>query len=443
VRQLLDQTSGLADREVHELNRRQPATLAEATISLNSARLVAAPGTQFNYHNPNYQVAARLVEVLSGETFENYLRTHVFGPAGMPASTTTNTDDQPVAGLADGHVIAYGQPVAISAPHTSGGRLRRRCQQCRRHGGLAHRPRQRRPSCRRRPRSLGAQPEGAAHSQRAERLRARLGHRRAGRRPDPAGAQRQPGHLQRLPGVLPSSSYGVALLFNSGSALLLDQTAIFYGLLNIVEGTDSTPSGPRFYISTLDVVLGCLTLAVLVLGILTSRRWASRHTTPSRVRTTAHSVNFQPLLTYPAHHDDTTTASWPKTYAHGAPWLDWFADLGVKEPSVQTRQPDRAAAIHAGLGGLTSREQSATHPHDGDSSVCKNLPELPFCTRSRCMGTIPQVFRRRFVRGRSRPTSASPVSRLEPATSAPDNHRKRLPGSSSSTTTCSSKLQAG
>jgi CubicO group peptidase (beta-lactamase class C family) len=45
--------------------------------------------------------------VLSGETFENYLRTHVFGPADMPASPTTNTDDQPVAGLADGHVIAY------------------------------------------------------------------------------------------------------------------------------------------------------------------------------------------------------------------------------------------------------------------------------------------------------------------------------------------------
>jgi CubicO group peptidase (beta-lactamase class C family) len=120
VRQLLDQTSGLADREVHELNRHQPATLAEATTSLNSARLVAAPGTQFNYHNPNYEVAARLVEVLSGETFENYLRTHVFQPAGMTASLTTNTDDQPVAGLADGHVIAYGRPIATPALHSFG-----------------------------------------------------------------------------------------------------------------------------------------------------------------------------------------------------------------------------------------------------------------------------------------------------------------------------------
>src|SRR5829696_6281098 len=118
VRQLLDQTSGLADREVSDRNRAQPTTLAEATTSLNSAHLVAAPGSQFNYYNPNYHVAARLVEVVSGETFETYLRTHVLQPAGMPASLTTNTDDQTVSGLADGHVVAYGQPIATPAPGT-------------------------------------------------------------------------------------------------------------------------------------------------------------------------------------------------------------------------------------------------------------------------------------------------------------------------------------
>jgi hypothetical protein len=60
-----------------------------------------------------------------------------------------------------------------------------------------------------------------------------------------------------------------------------------------------------------------------------------------------------------------------------------------------------------------------------------------FCARSTHMGAIPQGFRRRFVRGRSRSTSANPVSRSELAISAPYNHRQRHPGSSSSTTTCS------
>ncbi len=63
VRQLLNHTSGLADREVRDLSRPQPRTLAEAATSLSPAHLVAAPGTRFNYHNPNYQLAARLVEV--------------------------------------------------------------------------------------------------------------------------------------------------------------------------------------------------------------------------------------------------------------------------------------------------------------------------------------------------------------------------------------------
>ncbi len=83
IRQLLDQTSGLADRQVPDLSRPQPTTLAEAATSLHSARLVADPGTEFNYHNPNYQVAARLVEVVSGEGFNDYLRENVFEPAGM------------------------------------------------------------------------------------------------------------------------------------------------------------------------------------------------------------------------------------------------------------------------------------------------------------------------------------------------------------------------
>jgi hypothetical protein len=45
----------LADREIPDMSRRQPGDLAEATTSLNSGRLVAAPGTQWNYHNPNYE----------------------------------------------------------------------------------------------------------------------------------------------------------------------------------------------------------------------------------------------------------------------------------------------------------------------------------------------------------------------------------------------------
>jgi Beta-lactamase len=62
--------------------------------------------------------------------------------------------------------------------------------------------------------------------------------------------------------VLPESGYGIALLFNSGSAFLLEQTAIFRGALHLVEGTDRTAGRPRLTTTTLDVLLGCLTVFV-------------------------------------------------------------------------------------------------------------------------------------------------------------------------------------
>lgn len=59
-------------------------------------------------------VAARLVEVVSGEPFGRYLEERVFGPLGMEDTVSvTSSDDlrRGVVGLARGHVLAYGVPV--------------------------------------------------------------------------------------------------------------------------------------------------------------------------------------------------------------------------------------------------------------------------------------------------------------------------------------------
>ena len=80
--------------------------------------------------------------------------------------------------------------------------------------------------------------------------------------------------------VLPQSGYGIALLFNSGSPFLRDQTAIFRDVLRLVEGTDRTPARSRVSTASLDALMGCLTVLVLALGAhggLAARRWATRH----------------------------------------------------------------------------------------------------------------------------------------------------------------------
>jgi CubicO group peptidase (beta-lactamase class C family) len=85
--------------------------------SLRSARPLSQPGTAFHYFDPNYQILARLVEVVSDQPFDAYLHEHIFEPLGMQHTFSVTTSDQAAARaeqLAQGHVVVYGVPVAVS-----------------------------------------------------------------------------------------------------------------------------------------------------------------------------------------------------------------------------------------------------------------------------------------------------------------------------------------
>ncbi|MEU6859331.1 serine hydrolase domain-containing protein [Glycomyces sp. NPDC046736] len=108
VRQLLNHTSGLSDAVHHESAIAQPDSLAEAVKAVSTVDLAADPGAEHHYHNPNYQIAARIVEVASGQSFEDYLRERVFAPAGMDATLALVNETDPVEGLAEGHNRWFG-----------------------------------------------------------------------------------------------------------------------------------------------------------------------------------------------------------------------------------------------------------------------------------------------------------------------------------------------
>lgn len=282
VRQLLDQTSGLADRAVPAFSRAQPDTLSEAVTDLNSAKLVAAPGTEWNYHNPNYHLAARVVEVASGETFAHYLREHVFLPAGMTSSTTTDHDDEAVDGLADGHVVAYGHAVSKSAPHLfaagDGGVVSSADDLAR--WLIVQSNAGRAPNG---TRLISSQSLDELHTASAPGGYA-LGWDTAGPVDAPTRFEHNGNLLtcSAFEAVLPQSGYGVALMFNSSSAFMHKQTAIFEGVISIVEGSELFPAGPRLSSSRLDTILGALTVLTFLLGVrgvVRARRWATRHIT--------------------------------------------------------------------------------------------------------------------------------------------------------------------
>ncbi len=110
VRHLLNHTSGLSEKGDPNASV-FAATLEEQARLMRDARLTAPVGSQYQYFNQNYRLLGLLIEQVSGQSYGDYLRTHVFAPLGMVGSTAG-----PAAApkLAQGYTRAFGFPVPQS-----------------------------------------------------------------------------------------------------------------------------------------------------------------------------------------------------------------------------------------------------------------------------------------------------------------------------------------
>lgn len=87
IRQLLTHTAGMGDIDIfgqeNVANRSKAHTVTEM-LALHSARAPAfLPGSKQEYGNFGFVILGKILEVLSGESYEEYLKRHIFGPAGM------------------------------------------------------------------------------------------------------------------------------------------------------------------------------------------------------------------------------------------------------------------------------------------------------------------------------------------------------------------------
>jgi CubicO group peptidase (beta-lactamase class C family) len=116
VRQLLHHASGLSDLQYLERGHLpDSATIAEGVGDLRRARPVAPPGSRFYYFNPGYTVLGHLVEQVSGQPYEDYLRAHILMPLAMHR-TFTDAASAKQAGLAQGHSLMFGFNVPRAQP---------------------------------------------------------------------------------------------------------------------------------------------------------------------------------------------------------------------------------------------------------------------------------------------------------------------------------------
>lgn len=106
VRDLLTHTSGLPGgfpEGISDLYFRRQMTLGEAVAVSSQRPLEFEPGTKWAYCNAGIDTLGRIVEVLSGLSFEEFLHRRIFGPLGMGDTTFYPDDDQlaRLAGLYD------------------------------------------------------------------------------------------------------------------------------------------------------------------------------------------------------------------------------------------------------------------------------------------------------------------------------------------------------
>jgi D-alanyl-D-alanine carboxypeptidase len=108
VRHLLTHTGGTGDifGPEFELNRLKLREHDDYVKLYGSRGLAFEPGARFEYSNYGYILLGALIEAVSGKSYYDYVREHVFGPAGM-SSTGSLPESAHVLNRAVGYMRLY------------------------------------------------------------------------------------------------------------------------------------------------------------------------------------------------------------------------------------------------------------------------------------------------------------------------------------------------
>ena len=124
VRQLLNHTSGIVDYhylgDPIEATSRLPKALDEVMALYAGKKWVNPPGTKWDWSISGFQLLVTILERVSGQSYEEYVRQNIFDPAGVK-STTYCDDFTLIRGLShgyrrlgEGHVLAHEDSMAYN-----------------------------------------------------------------------------------------------------------------------------------------------------------------------------------------------------------------------------------------------------------------------------------------------------------------------------------------
>jgi D-alanyl-D-alanine carboxypeptidase len=106
VRELLNHTGGTGDifTPEFESHRLETRTLADYVKLFGDRAVAFEPGTRMEYSNYGFILLGRLIEIVSGEPYQTYVREHIYEPAGM-----LHTESRPESDNVTGRAVGYSQ----------------------------------------------------------------------------------------------------------------------------------------------------------------------------------------------------------------------------------------------------------------------------------------------------------------------------------------------
>jgi len=119
IRNLLNQISGIPTYAGGKsLAGNGNETIEQRVRELSSAQLTAPVGKTFQYSEDNYIVLGLIIQVVSGQTYGQYIQDHIFAPLDMRHSFVSQTEAQR-NGMATGHLWWFGVPFPANNPYPS------------------------------------------------------------------------------------------------------------------------------------------------------------------------------------------------------------------------------------------------------------------------------------------------------------------------------------
>ena len=89
IRDLMTHTAGIVDAApaaIHDYPQMMNVTLAAVVRELAKQPLLFQPGTQWSYSSPGIEILGRIIEVCSGQKYEDFIAERVLRPLGMKDS---------------------------------------------------------------------------------------------------------------------------------------------------------------------------------------------------------------------------------------------------------------------------------------------------------------------------------------------------------------------